>query len=90
LRLSLLVRVGEGPIVPWRQDPGLPDLVPDGDGFLISMPADSLLFATLTAPVLPEGPVPPTVTWIAALHDADTGALLSEPLATPVLLGGAQ
>lgn len=90
LFLSLFVRVGDGPLVPWRGDPGSTGLGQAGDSFILWMPADSLLFERLAAPALPEGPLPPSVTWIAALHDAETGALLSEPLATRVLLGGAE
>jgi hypothetical protein len=88
--LSLFVRVGDGPLVPWHGDPGLTELVPEGDSFLVAMPAGALLFVPLTTPTLPDGSLPPSLTWIAALHDAASGELLSEPLATSLLLGGVE
>jgi hypothetical protein len=92
LELRLFVRIDESWLVPYTTDLGVPELEANGDAWTVSMPADSAIFATITAPTRGTYDMPPTAAWVATLHDATTGDLIGEPLETPVALlpGGAR
>lgn len=92
LELRLFVRIDEALLVPYTADLGVRELVPSGDAWTVSMPADSAIFATITDPTRGSLDLPPTAAWVTTLHDASTGELSGEALETPVLLqsGGAR
>ena len=92
LELRLFVRVNEAQLVPYTADLGVPELTASGDAWSVSMPADSLIFATIAEPVRGTQDMPPTAAWVATLHDPATGVLIGDALETPVALspGGAR
>jgi hypothetical protein len=92
LELRLFVRIDEAWLVPYTADLGVPELEASGDTWIVSMPADSAIFATIAAPTRGSQDLPPTAAWVATLHDASTGELIGEALETPVALqsGGAR
>jgi hypothetical protein len=91
LRINL--GVGEALLLPYRRDLGVAEAEPSGDAWLVSMPADSVIFAPIAVPERPDGGLAPWIAWVVTLHEPDSGALIGEALSTPVLLdagGGAR
>ncbi len=86
LELRLFLRLDDGPMVPYRQDLGITEIERDDDVYLVSMPEDAVIFATIASPERGEEDTPSTITWHALVHDAATGERLGDSLTTPVAL----
>ncbi len=87
LELRLFLRFDDAHLVPYTRDLGVEALEASGDAWRVSMPADGVIFAPISDPGTGTVELPPSATWVAILYDTTSGAIIGEPMETPVLFG---
>ena len=89
IELSILVAYGDGPPIPYSAPLDFPDSAGGGEGYHLSMPANSVYFTTLLEPVYDGVPVVSSGHWYAAIFDGDSGDRIGEVCSIRFdLLGG--
>ena len=87
-----MLQYGSGAPAFFRGSIGLDGAVRDGDGFRVTLPANSVHYATLVAPAFTAGATRLEATLHAAIFDAATGERIGDPCSTrfDLATGGAK
>ncbi len=86
LELRLFMLLDDQLLIPWVGPLEVDGLEPSGDAWMVSMPADAVIFTTIAEPTRGTTDMPTTAAWVATLHDASTGEIIGDALTTPVEL----